>query len=96
MPFPNQTPRAFTRANIEAIPPGTMGCYGIFRNQGPWIYIGKGDIRERLLAHLNGDNSCITNAGPTHYMDEITADYDARERALILELGPTLCNQRVG
>ena len=95
MPFPTQTARTFTRAAIEAITPGMMGCYGIFRHT-QWIYIGKGDIRQRLLDHFNGDNPCITNAGPTHYVDEVTADYDARERALIDELGPTTCNQRVG
>ena len=70
MAFPEQEPRAFTRANIEALTENQMGCYGLFRD-GQWIYVGKGDIRTRLLAHLNGDNTCITTARPTHWVDEV-------------------------
>lgn len=94
MPFPEQTPRAFIRANVEAIRPGQMGCYGLFK-QGEWIYVGKGDIRQRLLDHLNGDNPCIIRRGPTHWVDEVTNNHDAREKQLILELKPS-CNQKVG
>lgn len=95
MPFPQQnTVRIFTRENILNINPGQMGCYGLFK-QGEWIYVGKGDIRERLLAHFNGDNPCITRCRATHWIDVVTADYDAEERRLIVELRPT-CNQRVG
>lgn len=95
MPFPNQTARAFTRANVEAITPGQMGCYGLFVNQGGWVYVGKGDIRTRLLAHLDGDNPCITKNKPTHWMDMVTNNMDQMEKALILELNPT-CNKKVG
>lgn len=94
MPFPNQTPRSYTRANVEAINPGQHGCYGLFRGQ-MWIYVGKGDIRRRLLDHLNGDNACITIHGPTHWVDWVTANMDAEERRLIVELNPT-CNKKVG
>ena len=95
MPFPNQTARAFTRANVEAITPGQMGCYGLFINQGVWVYIGKGDIRKRLLDHLNGENLCIAMQGPTHWVDIVTADHERLEKSLILELSPT-CNKKVG
>lgn len=95
MPFPKQTARAFTRANIEAITPGQMGCYGLFINQGGWVYVGKGDIRKRLLEHLNGDNPCITRNRPTHYVDVVTNNMDEVEKALIVELNPT-CNKKVG
>lgn len=94
MPFPNQTSRAFTKANIEAIKPNTNGVYGLFR-QDAWVYIGRGDIRARLLAHLNGDNACITREKPTFYVDEITAEDEKREKALILEFNP-ICNRKVG
>lgn len=94
MPFPQQTPRAFTRANIEAINPNQNGCYGLYR-QGVWIYVGKGDIRARLLDHLNGGNPCITKEKPTHFVDVVTADMDNTEKRLILELKP-ICNQKVG
>jgi hypothetical protein len=55
MPFPQQPPREFTREDIERIPPGQIGCYALFRGL-ECVYIGKGDIRERLLAHFDGDN----------------------------------------
>jgi hypothetical protein len=94
MPFPNQQERAFTRTNVERITPGQMGCYGLFK-QHEWIYVGKGDIRKRLLDYLNGDNACITSRGPTHWVDLVTNDYDNAEKALILEFAPTF-NKKVG
>ncbi len=95
MPFPKQTPRAFTRANVEAITPRQIGCYGLFINGSRWVYVGKGDIRKRLLEHLNGDNPCITRNGPTHWVDIVTNNMDEIEKALILELNPA-CNKKVG
>ena len=94
MAFPIQTGPAFIRANIEAITAGQMGCYGLYKT-GEWIYVGEGDIRQRLLDHLNGDNTCITDAGPTHYVIEVTANHKAREIVLIAELKP-LCNKKLG
>ncbi len=96
MAFPNQTPRVFNEFNVKAINPNQLGVYGIFRD-GQWIYVGQGDIRARLLAHLNGDNSRILAAGPTHWVDEVCMEQliDVREKQLILELAP-LCNQKVG
>ena len=94
MPFPNQTPRPYTRENVEALSKGQMGCYGLFRT-GVWIYVGKGDIRERMLAHVGGDNACINREQPTHWVCVATGDYDAMEKQLIVELAP-ICNQRVG
>ncbi len=95
MAFPQQTARAFTRANVEAITPGQMGCYGLFINGGGWVYVGKGDIRKRLLEHLNGDNPCIERNSPTHYVTVVTNKMDEEEKALILELTPS-CNKKVG
>ncbi len=95
MPFPQQSARAFTRVNVEGLKPNQIGCYGLFRDRGPWVYVGRGDIRARLLAHLNGDNSCITKEGPTHWMDVLTNDDAKEEMRLILEYGP-ICNQKVG
>ncbi|HUU93733.1 MAG TPA: hypothetical protein VM238_21280 [Phycisphaerae bacterium] len=94
MPFPSQTPKAFTRANVENLSPGQKGCYGLSRTD-TWIYIGKGDIRDRLLAHLNGDNPCIARYAPSHFVTMVTDDMDSEEKSLILELGPA-CNQKVG
>ena len=95
MPFVQQTPRLFSRQNIETLNPGQVGVYGLF-TQGSWVYVGKGDIRQRLLDHLNGDNPCITRQAPTHWVDEVTPrDPSVRERQLILEFQPA-CNLRVG
>ena len=95
MPFPQQQPRLFAKANIEALNPNQIGVYGLFRH-GVWVYVGKADIRQRLLDHLNGDNPCITRENPTHWVDEVTSgDPSIRERQLITELQP-VCNKRVG
>lgn len=96
MAFAQQDPRAFTRSDILALNAGQMGVYGIFK-VGSWVYVGKGDIRERLLSHLNGDNPCILNAGPTHWVGEVCTDPEMsrREKALIAELQPP-CNDRIG
>jgi hypothetical protein len=97
MSFTQQTPRVFNTQNVEAIRPGQNGVYGLFR-EGVWIYVGKGDIRARLLAHLNGDNPPIVAERPTHWVDEVFANpaaMDEREIQLIRELTPR-CNQRVG
>ena len=95
MPFLQQNPRAFNRADVEALNTEQIGVYGLYK-PGVWIYIGKGDIRRRLSDHLNGDNPCITRQGPTNWVGEVTqGDPSARERELILEFSPH-CNQRVG
>ena len=94
MPFPQQTPRAFTRTNIESVNPGQIGVYGIFTLAG-CVYIGRGDIRERLLAHLNGDNVLIAQQRPTHWLSVVTANHVKREKELIVEFQP-MCNKKVG
>ena len=94
MPFPNQTPREFTKAGIEVLNPNQNGVYGIYRADA-WVYVGRGDIRTRLLAHLNGDNPRITREKPTHYVTEVTASDEAREKTLIVELNP-IANRKVG
>jgi hypothetical protein len=96
MPFPQQQARVFTKESILGLNPGQMGCYGLFiSGASGWVYVGKGDIRDRLLVHFNGDNECITAARPTHYVTVVTADMDTLEKQLILELSPS-CNIRVG
>ena len=95
MPFIQQTPRPFTRLEIEALNMNQKGVYGLFKGDVR-VYIGKGDIRQRLLDHLNGDNPCITRTWPTHWLAEVTVgDPSAREQQLILEYQPA-CNYRVG
>lgn len=94
MPFSQQTSRAFYRTEIESLKKNQNGVYGLFK-EGVWVYVGKGDIRQRLLDHLNGDSPCISREAPTHWVGEVTDDMDTRERQLIAELRP-VCNQRLG
>ncbi len=96
MAFTPQTPRFFTKQDIESLNPNQYGVYGIFR-QGQWVYVGKGDIRKRLQAHLTGDNPIILAWNPTHWVGEVCVDpqMSAREKQLIIELNPS-CNQKVG
>ena len=95
MPFTAQTPRPYNKADVESLTPNQNGVYGIFKGN-ICIYVGKGDIRQRLLAHLNNDNPCITKQQPTTWVGEkLNGDPSAREKELILELNP-VCNQKVG
>lgn len=94
MPFTQQTVRSFTRSDIESLKEGLNGVYGLFK-PNTWVYIGKGDLRNRLLAHLNGDNPCITREKPTSWVAEVTNNADRREIELLREL-TTACNQRIG
>lgn len=94
MPFPQQEPRSFTKAGIEWLKPNQNGVYGIYRSDR-WIYIGRGDIRARLLSHLNGGNPLILAQRPTHFVTVVTPNDVELEKRLILECQP-LVNQKVG
>lgn len=74
--------------------PNQNGVYGIYR-QDRWIYVGRGDIRARLLSHVAGGNPAITTQRPTHFVAMVTANDAAVERQLIIELQP-LANQKIG
>ena len=94
MPFPTQTPRPFTKAAIEVLNPNQNGVYGIFR-QDCWIYVGRGDIRDRLLSHVSGNNPAIAAQRPTHFVTMVTPNDEAIERQLIIELAP-VANKKIG
>ena len=94
MPFNSNHTGAFNQAEIEALSPDQMGVYGIYR-QGQWIYIGSGDIRERLLSHLLGADSadaCILAREPASWIAEVTPSYRGRAAVLSKEFDPP-CNQ---
>jgi len=94
MPFPKQEGRPFTKEGVEWLKPNQYGVYGLFRSDA-WVYVGRGDIRTRLLDHLNGGNPRITREKPTHYVAEVTSNDETREKQLITELNP-IANQKVG
>jgi hypothetical protein len=79
----------------EVLSPNQYGCYGIFGADHSSIYIGKGDIRTRLLAHLGGDNPCIIRSRPLVFYAMVTPNTDDEEKRLILEFSPC-CNERIG
>jgi hypothetical protein len=84
--------RPYTRARVEALKPNQNGVYGLFRGNIA-VYIGSGDIPSRLLAHLDGDNPCITREGPDQWADElIEGNPTKREGELIQEYQP-VCNK---
>lgn len=95
MPFPSNLTRfPYTRQAVENVNENQNGVYGIYGQNG-WIYVGKGDIRTRMLAHLNGDQPCINRSSPTGWVGMLTPNMDDDEKSLILELDPP-CNKRVG
>lgn len=94
MPFPQQQALSYTKSGIEILNPNQNGCYGIFR-QNACIYIGRGDLRTRLLAHVNGDNPDITRQFPTFALTVVTNDDVNEEKRLILEYRP-IANKKLG
>jgi hypothetical protein len=86
MPFA-QPGRPFTRSDVESLRPDLIGVYGLFRADA-WVYIGCGNIKARLLAHLDGEDARIARERPTHWTLEITSLDAARARTLIAELAP--------
>jgi hypothetical protein len=93
MPF--QFPmRPYTSVDVLMLQEGQNGVYGIFRGTA-CIYVGKGDVRSRLLDHLNNDNPCISSNKPDQWTAVITPDADDLEKKLIYEYKP-FCNKRVG
>jgi hypothetical protein len=48
-----------------------------------------------MMAHVGGDNPDILKYQPTHWVGEVTANLDNREKELQIELKP-VANKRVG
>jgi len=94
MPYKGQSRFLFRRESIESLRINPMGIYRLYRD-ALCIYIGKGDIRKRLLEHLNGDNPCITREAPNYWDFEEIINMDEREKQLIRELDP-VCNKKMG
>ena len=93
MPFATKM-RLYTRVSIESLNPDQNGVYGIFQNNKP-VYIGSGDIRARMLKHINGDNPCITQNNPNQWTAFlVSGDPTTKEGDLIREYRP-ICNKVV-
>lgn len=90
MPFEHPM-RPYTNADVRSINRNQNGVYGIFRDNTA-VYIGSGDIRERMLAHLSSDNACIVRENPNQWTAEtLSGDPTAKEGELIREYEP-ICN----
>lgn len=88
----NAEMRPYTREDISSLKPNQNGVYGIFKGATA-IYIGSGDIRERMLAHIDGDNPCITQNTPDQWtVALVIGDPTGREGELIQEYRP-VCNK---
>lgn len=70
--------------------PGASGVYAVW-NENQCLYVGETqDLQRRLLAHLQGDNECITRSRPTAFSFEpVPAGLrGTRQNALIFQLRP--------
>jgi len=83
MPFSTKM-RPYTRTEIIRLDPNQNGVYGIFRGNSAG-----------MLAHIDGDNSCIIQNTPDQWTASvISGDPTAREGELIREYDP-ICNKRI-
>lgn len=86
---------AWSRSWIEFKAPNAEGVYSIRDEEGKAIFIGRGNIRQRLLSHWNRENSAdavVWNYDPCSFHFELTDHPADREAELIRELKPT-CRQ---
>jgi hypothetical protein len=90
MRFPPMTPMPFRRDEVEAIDGGQWGIYGLLRGE-TWIFIGSGEIRGRLLAHLEGEPASVTRERPDRWVAVATPRAEEWTPKLIETYRP-LCN----
>jgi hypothetical protein len=91
MPFRNLVYRPFTVEDVEKLKKNQQGIYALFRGKTV-IYIGRGDIRKCLLAHLRGNNACIDANKPDRWLGRLfEEDPSHRLKELIEEYSP-ICN----
>lgn len=81
----------WSKAWIEFKAPNADGVYVIQDKEGKVIFVGMGNIRERLLSHWNRENSTdieVWNQNPRSYRFELTDHPADRQAELIRELKP--------
>jgi hypothetical protein len=91
VPFPEQSRRPFVAEEIERLPPGCRGVYGLFNETG-CVFVGKGNLRERLLSHLKSgfteEARCVRQSAPTFFLFEETENFVVRHMGLVVEYAP--------
>ena len=91
MPFPEQPRHPFNEEEIRRLPEGKRGVYGLF-NEEACVFVGKGNLRERLLGHLKPgyteESRSIRKLAPTYFLVEETEDFVVRHMGLTVEYTP--------
>lgn len=80
----------FLKSWILIYAPVGSGLYALYSHER-WLYIGEaGNIRSRLLRHLEGDDPCLAQHVPTHFAFQSVPPDDraACLQALIAEYQP--------
>lgn len=92
MPFQGEQ-RPYNRKDVMAFPGFRPGVYGIFKD-GIALFVGNsGDIKARMLRHVNNDSPNITANEPNIWYAEIMAGagqarIEERQKQLIAEYTP--------
>ncbi|HXH51507.1 MAG TPA: hypothetical protein VNM47_19380 [Terriglobia bacterium] len=84
----------WSKSWIEFKAPNAQGVYTIRDKEGRVIFVGKGNIHERLVSHWNRENSAdasIWDHDPATFQFELTNRPAEREAELIRDLKPS-CN----
>ncbi len=65
-----------------------MGVYELGNHDNVVVYIGRGNLKERVAAHAGATGTC-TGRNATRFRYEQTAAHISRERALFVEFKST-------
>jgi excinuclease UvrABC nuclease subunit len=87
---------AWNKSWIEFKAPNAQGVYCLKNKERQVLFIGKGNVRERLLGHWNRENSIdalIWEYLPYMFSFQVTDKASEFEAELIKATGP-LCNAR--
>ena len=85
----------FVRDVVEQIEEGQIGCYGLLKD-GEVIYVGAGEIRSCMLAHLGGQPASLQGCPPTHWIGAEVPDPDTLLPELLEEYRPRCNEPRAG
>ncbi len=86
---------AWSKSWIEFKAPNAQGVYTLRNREGTVIFVGRGNIRQRLLSHWNRENpsdAVVWNYDPYAFSFELNDHPAEREAELIRELKPA-CRQ---
>ena len=84
---------AWSKSWIEFKAPNAQGVYWLRNKEGKALFVGKGNVRERLLGHwqrLDPTDAAIWDRNPATFRFELASNPAQRESELIEKLKP-LC-----